>query len=163
MSVTSSDVPLPGRNGSWAFRNGCASRPVSQAKHLPVCADGVAGRTCADASERRDLLWRHTSPFRCHYTDSSWCNYTPRLLCVKTIVSPGNLCTRPFRGLQNRQDASMIPALPSHFFLLVVAFLMRGAAVLASVSDSNPSTAENLRPTAWATKNVMLIPAPDMA
>src|SRR5215469_18316392 len=57
------------------------------------------------------------------------------------------------------RTASMIAALPSHFFLLVAAFLMRGAAVLASVSDSNPSTAENLRPTAWAKKKVMLMPA----
>ena len=35
-----------------------------------------------------------------------------------------------------------------HFFLLAVAFLMSGAAVLASASVSNPSTAENLRPIA---------------
>src|SRR5260370_38950996 len=34
-----------------------------------------------------------------------------------------------------------------HFFL-IAAFLISGAAVLASASDSNPSTAENLRPTA---------------
>lgn len=35
-----------------------------------------------------------------------------------------------------------------HFLLLAVAFLMSGVAVLASASDSNPSTAENLRPMA---------------
>ncbi len=34
-----------------------------------------------------------------------------------------------------------------HFFLLA-AFLMSGAAVFASASVSNPSTAENFRPTA---------------
>ncbi len=45
------------------------------------------------------------------------------------------------------------------FFLLTVAFLMSGAAVLASASVSNLSTAENFRPIAWATKNAMLTPA----
>jgi hypothetical protein len=43
-----------------------------------------------------------------------------------------------------------------HFFLPAVAFLMSGAAVLASASVSNPSTAEYLRPIAWAAKKVML-------
>lgn len=33
-----------------------------------------------------------------------------------------------------------------HFLLLVVAFLMSGAAVLAPASVSNPSTAENFLP-----------------
>ncbi len=33
-----------------------------------------------------------------------------------------------------------------YFFLLAVAFLMSAAAVFKSVSVSNPSTAENLRP-----------------
>jgi hypothetical protein len=39
-------------------RSGYASRRVSPAKHLPVCAGGVASRTCADASELQNLLWR---------------------------------------------------------------------------------------------------------
>lgn len=87
----------------------------------------------------------------------------PTLQIILPVVKRGSAPPpAPSEGCKISRTTSMILALPSHFFLLVAAFLMRGAAVLASVSDSNPSTAENLRPTAWATKNVMLIPASDM-
>ena len=56
----------------------------------------------------------------------------------------------PIKGLRNsaRFRAVILCPMSLHFLLLAVAFLMSGVAFLASSSDSNPSTAENLRPTA---------------
>ena len=62
----------------------------------------------------------------------------------KRTLLPSNLnVPGPLSRLAESRPSSLIFL---HFFLLVVAFLISGAAVLASVSVSNPSTAENFLP-----------------
>ena len=65
-------------------------------------------------------------------------DHRQRTLLPSNLNVPG-----PLSRLAESRPSSLIFL---HFFLLVVAFLISGAAVLASVSVSNPSTAENFLP-----------------
>jgi hypothetical protein len=53
----------------------------------------------------------------------------------------------------------LVEAVPPHFFLADVAFLIRDAALLASASFSKPKIAEYRRPTTCAIAKSRLIPA----